>query len=68
MSVLKEVAIETIKHLPEECSIEDIMYEINFIAQVLEGLKDAQDGKLLTTEEILKRVINGQNKMDRKIK
>ena len=35
---------------------EDIMYEINFVAQVLEGLKDAEKGKLLTIEELLDRV------------
>jgi predicted transcriptional regulator len=34
----------------------DIMYEIDFVAQVLEGLKDAEKGKLLTTEELLDRV------------
>lgn len=32
------------------------MYEIDFVAQVLEGLKDAEAGRLLTTEELLKRV------------
>jgi predicted transcriptional regulator len=56
MALLKEVAIETIKRLPDECSLEDIMYVIDFVAQVLEGLKDAEAGKLLTTEELLKRV------------
>jgi predicted transcriptional regulator len=56
MALLKEVAIETIKRLPDECSLEDIMYEIDFVAQVLEGLKDAESGRLLTTEELLKRV------------
>jgi predicted transcriptional regulator len=56
MAQLKEVAIETIKRLPDECSLEDIMYEIDFVAQVLEGLKDAETGRLLTTEELLKRV------------
>ena len=56
MPSLKEITIETIKRLPEESSLEDIMYEINFVAQVLEGLKDAEQGKLLTTEELLNRV------------
>jgi len=56
MGLLKEVTIEAIKKLPDECSFEDIMYEINFVAQVFDGLKDAQDGKLLTTEELLTRV------------
>lgn len=56
MAQLKEIAIETIKRLPDECSLEDIMCEIDFVAQVLEGLKDAEAGRLLTTEELLKRV------------
>ena len=56
MALLKDVAIETIKRLPDECSIEDIMYEIDFIAQVLEGISDAEAGKILSTEELLERV------------
>jgi predicted transcriptional regulator len=56
MNMLKEATIESIKRLPDECSLEDIMYRINFVAQVLEGLQDAQSGKLLTTEEVLERV------------
>lgn len=56
MTLLKEAAIETIKRLPDECSVEDIMYEIDFVAQALEGLKDAEAGRLLTTEELLKRI------------
>lgn len=56
MASLKEVTIETIKRLPDECSLEDIMYEVDFVAQVLEGLKDAEKGRLMTTEELLNRV------------
>ena len=56
MIAIKEATIETIRRLPDGCSVEDIMYEINFIAQVLDGLKDAEEGRLLTTEELLKRV------------
>jgi len=56
MDTLKEATIETIKRLPDGCSPEDIMYEINFVANVLDGLKDAEGGRLLTVEELLKRV------------
>ncbi|MBI4684903.1 MAG: hypothetical protein HY755_06865 [Nitrospirae bacterium] len=56
MDLLKEATVETIKRLPDGCSVEDIMYEINFIAQVLEGIKDAEEGRLLSTEELLARV------------
>jgi hypothetical protein len=36
MALLKEATIEIIKRLPDDCSLEDIMCEINFVAQVLE--------------------------------
>ena len=56
MSLLKDVSIETIKKMPEDSSVEDIMYEIDFIAHVLEGLKDSEEGRTITTEDLLKRV------------
>jgi hypothetical protein len=56
MSALKEATIKAIQKLPDNCTPEDIFYEINFIAQVFDGLKDAEEGKLISTEELLKRV------------
>ncbi len=56
MDILKETTIETIKQLPDGCSADDIMYEVNFVAQVLEGLQDAEEGRTITTEELLARV------------
>jgi len=59
MDLLKETTIETIRRLPDGCSLEDIMYKINFVAQVIDGLKDAKNGNLLTTDELLDRVEQG---------
>jgi len=56
MQLLKEATIETIRRLPDECSPEDIMYRINLVAQVLEGIQDAEAGRVITTEELLERV------------
>jgi len=56
MDLLKETTIETIRRLPDGCSLEDIMYKINFVVQVIDGLKNAEDGNLLTTDELLDRV------------
>lgn len=56
MSLLKETAIESIKRLPDECTIEDIMYRIDLVAQIYEGVKDADSGRLITSEELLERV------------
>ena len=56
MDILKETAIETIKKMPDGSTLENIMYQINLVAQVLEGVKDAEEGRLITTEELLARV------------
>jgi hypothetical protein len=55
MTSVKNVAIEWLKKLPDDVSLEDIMYEINFTAQVVESLKDAEQGDTITTEELLTR-------------
>jgi predicted transcriptional regulator len=56
MNTLKEATIETIKRLPDGCTAEDIMYEINFVSQILEGLQDAEDGKVISTDKLLAKV------------
>ena len=56
MEPLKELALETIKRLPDGCTVEDIMYRVHLAAQVVEGIEDAESGKLLSTEELLERV------------
>jgi predicted transcriptional regulator len=53
---LKDAACELIKKMPENSSLEDIMYEINLLAQVLDGLNDAEEGRVISTEELLRRV------------
>jgi predicted transcriptional regulator len=56
MDILKETAIATLKKMPDGCSLENIMYQINLVAQVLEGVKDAEEGRLISTEELLSRI------------
>lgn len=53
---IKDLSIEALKHLPENSTFEDIMYEINLIAQVYEGVEDADEGKLIETASLLKLV------------
>lgn len=55
MESIKEAVLESIKH-PDDCTSEEIMYEINLISQVFEGVKDAENKKVITTEELLQRV------------
>ncbi len=62
MTTLKEASIEVINSLPNNSSLEEIMYEINLTAQVLDGLKDEEEGKTITSQELLTRVKQWQHK------
>ncbi|MBI4648914.1 MAG: hypothetical protein HY738_20585 [Bacteroidia bacterium] len=56
MQTLKNLSINVIKSLPENTTLEEIMYQIHLMAQVLEGFKDEEKGKLISTTELLKRI------------
>ncbi|OGU17458.1 MAG: hypothetical protein A2X61_08915 [Ignavibacteria bacterium GWB2_35_12] len=56
MAIIKDISIDIIKKMPEECSVDDIMYELNFISKVLEGVKDADEGRYISKEELNKRI------------
>lgn len=56
MLALKEVVLAAIAKMPENITSEDFINEINFIAQVLKGLKDIKEGRTMATRELLNRV------------
>lgn len=62
MQSLKQTSIEIIKNLPDSSSLEEIMYKINLTAQVMDGLKDEQNGETISTEELLKRIDKWEQK------
>lgn len=53
---LRDTTIEVIKNLPQSCTIEEIMYEINLTAQVLEGLNDIEENRTISTKNLLKKI------------
>ncbi len=53
---LRDTTIEVIKKLPQGCTLEEIMYEINLTAQVIEGIEDTEKGNTITTENLLKKI------------
>lgn len=55
-AMIKEEAHHLIDAMPEGSTWDNLMYEINFMAQVHEGLADAEAGRVITTEELLKRM------------
>ncbi|MBI5324759.1 MAG: hypothetical protein HZB41_05720 [Ignavibacteriae bacterium] len=42
--------------MPDNSSVDDIMYELNFISKVLEGNDDAVSGRYITKNELLEKV------------
>ena len=59
-AMLKEELHHLIDTMPEGATWENLMYEINFMAQVHEGLADADADCVITTEELLKRMESWQ--------
>lgn len=52
----KSEAHRLIDAMPDDATWDNLMYEINFMAQVHEGLADVESGRVITSEELLKRM------------
>ncbi|MDC7219791.1 MAG: hypothetical protein PQJ59_07615 [Spirochaetales bacterium] len=52
MISIKESSIELIKQLPDDCSLEDIQYELYAKSKIESGLKTINEGKILSEEEM----------------
>ena len=55
MSVVIEEAKKLLDTLPDQASWDDIMYEIYVKKKIDEGLKAADEGKLISHEDVKKR-------------
>ena len=56
MSPSKQAAIELIESLPDDCTIDDIQYHLFVRRSVERGLKDIEEGRVLSVEEMERRV------------
>jgi predicted transcriptional regulator len=56
MSPLKESVVNMVKEMPDNTTLDDIMAELYFKAQVDAGLKELDDGKGIPHEEVEKRM------------
>lgn len=54
-SAKKEVS-ELLSRLPDDCTIEDIQYHLYVIQKVERGLKDAEEGRIYTQQEVETRM------------
>jgi predicted transcriptional regulator len=56
MSPVKQQVIEMIQSLPDEITVDDIMAELYFRMKVDAGLKELDEGKALSHEEVKDRL------------
>jgi predicted transcriptional regulator len=56
MDSAKDHAIEAIQQLPDDVSYEDIMERLLFIQKVELGLRDVQEGRIKSHEEVRERM------------
>lgn len=52
----KTKVIETLESLPEEFSTEELLNKLLFVEKVEKGLKDVEDGKVISMQEMRNRV------------
>ena len=55
MSIVKKEAKKILNNLPDEASWDDLMYEMYIRKKIDEGIKAADEGKILSHEEVKKR-------------
>lgn len=56
MQTAKQEVNELLNRLPDDCSLEDIQYHLYVLQKIERGLKDAEEGRVYTQEEVVKRM------------
>jgi predicted transcriptional regulator len=55
-SSIKEEVIEMIRHLPADCTLEQIQYHLYVGEQVERGIADIEAGRVVSQEEAKRRI------------
>jgi predicted transcriptional regulator len=56
METAKEGAIQLIRRLPDDTTLEDIQYHLYVQQKVRRGMQDVEEGRVYTQEEVEKRM------------
>lgn len=54
MTSAKQRVLEVLRSLPDDCSVEDIQYEIYVREAVAEGERAADEGRVLPHEQVMR--------------
>lgn len=52
----KQAAMETIQRLPDGVDLDEIVYRLYVLNKIHQGLKDVEEGRLITTEELRREI------------
>jgi predicted transcriptional regulator len=56
MPKVKEEVSSLLTRLPDDCSLEDVQYHLYVLQKIERGLKDVEEGRVYTQEEVEKRM------------
>lgn len=56
MQTAKQEVSKLLTQLPEDCSLEDIQYHLYVLQKIERGLKDVEEGRVYTQDEVEKRM------------
>ncbi len=60
----KALVLNALQQLPEDASIQTIYDKLEFVLAVREGLKDADEGRFVSLEEVEKKIEQWPTKSD----
>ncbi len=56
MKTTKREVSRLLTRLPDDCSLEDIQYHLYVLQKIEQGLKDVEEGRVYTQEEVEKKM------------
>ena len=60
MATAKKAVRDLLRKLPDDCSLEDVQYHFYVIQKIERGLRDADEGRVSTQEEVEKIMAKSQ--------
>ena len=57
MRTAKREVGKLLTRLPDNCSLEDIQYHLYVLQKIEKGLKDVEEGRVYTQEEVDKKMV-----------
>ena len=56
MQTTKQEVNDLLNRLPDDCTLEDVQYHIYVLQKIERGLKDVEEGRVYTQEEVEKKM------------